>query len=236
MKHFIQYTFISVLFLLLSCSEEKLSDTGFGVVKGRVVKENTFEPIANARISSNPNSSVVFTDANGYFTINEVPSNSYSFEARKEGYIAKFEAVTVAINSISEIIFELKVSTSGNVPPTIPVLTSPVDNSINQELSLNLTWTTTDTNLDPITAKILLRNDVTDVVQTFDNITTATFAVSNLNYSTKYFWQVVVNDGINSPVYSPISSFRTKIFPDARFLYSRRIYLSIYSILIIVKS
>lgn len=223
MKHFIQYTFISVLFLLLSCSEEKLSDTGFGVVKGRVVKENTFEPIANARISSNPNSSVVFTDANGYFTINEVPSNSYSFEARKEGYIAKFEAVTVGISSISEIIFELKVSTSGNVPPTVPVLTSPIDNSINQELSLNLTWTTTDTNLDPITAKILLRNDVTDVVQTFDNISTATLAVSNLNYSTKYFWQVVVNDGINTPVYSPISSFRTKVFPDARFLYSRKV-------------
>jgi Tol biopolymer transport system component/ribosomal protein S11 len=209
--------------LLFSCSEEKITDDGKGIVKGRVVKETTFEPLENVRISSNPNTSVVFTDAQGNFTINDVPSGAYSFEARKDGFVAKFEAITVTNENTVEIVYELKVSTAGNIAPTVPVLTSPVDNAVNQNLSLNLTWTTTDADADPITATVILRNDVTDAVQTFENITTNSLTVSNLNYSTKYFWQVVVSDGIAPLVYSPISSFRTKVFPDARFLYSRKI-------------
>lgn len=223
MKQFLRYLFLSTMILLFSCSEEKLSEDGSGIVKGRVVKENTFEPLENVRISSSPNSSVVFTDANGYFAINNVVNGNYSFEARKEGYVAKFESVTVGKGTVSEIIYELKVSNSGNTAPTIPVLTSPVDNSINQNLSLNFTWTTTDANNDAIKSTVILRNDVTDEVQTFENITTKSLTVSNLNYSTKYFWQVIVTDEINGEVYSALSSFRTKVFPDSRFLFCRKI-------------
>ena len=48
-------------FLLLlvngSCTEDKIQESGYGVVKGRVVKAVTFEPIANVKVSSNPNNS-----------------------------------------------------------------------------------------------------------------------------------------------------------------------------------
>ena len=52
---------IFLLFLTFSssCSEETIDDTGFGSVKGRVVEAVTFEPIENARVSSNPNTSAV---------------------------------------------------------------------------------------------------------------------------------------------------------------------------------
>lgn len=218
-----KYLLLSLFVLLFSCSEDKIGTDGKGIVKGRVVKENTFEPLENVRISSSPNSSIVFTDADGYFQINDVLSGDYSFEARKDGFVAKFEAVTVTKDNVSELVYELKVSTAGNSAPTVPVLTTPTDNAANQSLTLNLAWTVSDVDDDPITATIILRNDITDEIETFENITTTNFSISNLNYSTKYFWQVVVNDGINPSVYSPISSFRTIGFPDARFLYSRKI-------------
>lgn len=212
------------MILLFSCSEDKLTDDGKGIVTGRVVKENTFEPLENVRISSNPNSSIVFTDNEGYFTVSDVPSGDYSFEARKDGYVAKFEAVTVTANSTTELVYELKVSTAGNLPPSIPVLTSPIDNATNQNLSLNLTWTVTDEDEeDELTATVVLRNDVTDEILTFENITTNSLALTDLNFSTKYIWQVIVSDGVNDPVYSPISSFRTKVFPDARFLFVKKL-------------
>jgi hypothetical protein len=57
-----------LVMLFFSCSEDKFLDGGKGIVKGRVVDEKTFEPIGNARISSSPNSSKVFTDDAGYFS------------------------------------------------------------------------------------------------------------------------------------------------------------------------
>ena len=87
--------FILILALSYSCSEETIDDTGFGTVTGRVVEAVTFEPIENARVSSNPNTSAVFTDEDGYFTIENVPTGDYAFEARKDGFIVKFEAGTV---------------------------------------------------------------------------------------------------------------------------------------------
>lgn len=224
MNQLLKYIPFVLLIFLFSCSEEKLGDDGKGSIKGKVVKEETFEPLENVRISSNPNSSIVFTDAEGNFEINDVPAGDYSFEARKDGYIAKFEAVTIITDSEVEIVYELKVSTAGNTPPTIPVLTSPADNVTNQNLTLDLTWTVTDANEeDELTSTVILRNDVTNEVVTFEDLTTTTLTLADLTFSTKYIWQVVVSDGINDPVYSPIRSFRTKNFPDARFLFCKKV-------------
>ena len=48
--------------LLVSCSEEQIDDNGKGIVKGRVVNSETFEPIKNARISTSPTTNTFFTD------------------------------------------------------------------------------------------------------------------------------------------------------------------------------
>jgi hypothetical protein len=49
--------------------------------------------MANVKVFSNPNTSIVFTDEQGKFVVNNVKK---FFEAQKEGYIAKFEAATVS--------------------------------------------------------------------------------------------------------------------------------------------
>ncbi len=221
-KPVVYFVFISSILFFVNCSEDKIGIQEIGIVNGRVVTENTFLPIANVRVSSKPNTSIVFTDADGKFEFPSVPTGDYSFEARKEGYVAKFEAVTVSSTVASSLVYELKVSTSGNVAPAPAILTIPADNATNQNLSIDFTWTVADPEMDIITSKLILRNDTTDEVLTYNNILSKNIMISNLNFSTKYFWQVVVNDGINADIFSPLSSFRTKEFPNSRYLYSRK--------------
>ena len=212
-----------MLALSFSCSEETLNDSGFGTVKGRVVQSITFEPIANAKVSSNPNSSSVFTDADGYYTINDIKTGDYAFEAKKDGYVAKFEAGTVIKDLVIEVIFELEPVEEINQSPTTPVLLTPADNATNISLSVNLTWQSTDVELDPLTYKVTLRNDITNEITVFEDITTASYTLTGLNYSTKYFWEVSVSDEINPDVNSLTHSFRTLAFPNARYLFTRKV-------------
>ena len=209
--------------LLVSCSEEQIALGGDGIVKGRVVKAGTFDPLENARISTSPTTSTIFSDKEGYFVFDKVAIGKYSFQAQKDGYTAKFEAVEVTVNNTTQIVFEMQVSTANNKPPEIPVLTSPVSNANSQALKLNLTWTATDPENDPLTYVVTVKNGTTDAVTTYSDIKTKTLEISGLTYSTKYYWQVSSSDGINKPTNSVTSSFTTLAFPNPRFLYIKKI-------------
>ena len=152
-------TSLFLLFLLFSCSEDSIEEIQFGTVSGKVVQAETFDPIPNVKVFSSPNSSIVFTDANGEFTVSEVVTGDYSFQAKKDGFITKFEAATVTNGSTTELVFELELSTSDNKPPTAPVLVSPADNALNQNIQVNLAWTATDPEDDDLTYQVILKND-----------------------------------------------------------------------------
>jgi hypothetical protein len=211
------------LIFFISCSEEKITDGGTGTIRGRVVDAVTFAPIENAKVSSNPATSTYFTDKDGYFTFDKIATGKYTFDARKDKYIAKFEAATVELNKTNQIIFELKVSTADNRPPDVPVLTSPKDLATNQALKLKLTWTATDIDEDSLTYVVTIKDGTTDEIKTYTDIEEESLEISDLKYSTKYYWQVAVSDGINTPVNSLTSSFITLPFPNPRFLYIKKV-------------
>ncbi|RRJ93017.1 carboxypeptidase regulatory-like domain-containing protein [Flavobacterium macacae] len=219
---YIKFSFLFLIFLF-SCSEEKVDGVDFGSVTGRVVRENTFEPVANAKVFSNPNSSTVFTDNDGRFTMPSVATGNYSFQSQKDGYITKFEAVVVNSGSNTEVVFEMKLSTSNNRPPDTPVLVSPADNAINQNMQVILTWTAEDIDLDSLTYEVTLRNDINDDIVIYSDIETKTFTLNSLAFGTKYFWQVSSNDGINPPVLSTVRTFTTTSFPLTRFLFVKKL-------------
>lgn len=219
------YKIASVLFLLflVSCSEEKIGESEFGTVTGRVVNADTFEPLENVKILSSPTTSTVFTDADGKFTVSNVKVGEYSFQAQKDGFVAKFEATTVTVNNTSEIVFELKKASANNKPPTIPVLVSPVDNSAGQAIALDLTWTDTDPDNDDLIFKVTLRNNSNSDVKVYDAIKEKKLTLTDLIYGTKYYWQIEVTDGVNTPVLSAVSSFSTLAFPATRYLFVKNI-------------
>jgi hypothetical protein len=44
----------------------------FGTIEGKVVSAVDFKPMANVKVFSNPNTSIVFTDEQGKFVVNNV--------------------------------------------------------------------------------------------------------------------------------------------------------------------
>lgn len=204
--------------VLSSCSEEKVDQVGYGTVTGRVVIADTFEPMENVKITSSPTSGTIFTDADGKFVMSKVPIGEYSFQAQKDGYVAKFESVSVTANNTAEVIFELKKSTTNNKPPAIPVLTTPTDNAVSQNIALDLVWTATDPDNDVLTFSVTLRNDANTDVKVFTGIKDKKLSLTGLLYGVKYFWQVTANDGVNVDILSAVSSFTTSTFPATRFL------------------
>lgn len=223
MRCLYKITAVFFLLILVSCSEEKIGQSAFGTVTGRVVMADSFTPMENVKIITSPTSSTVFTDADGKFEIPSIKVGEYSFQAQKDGFVAKFEAITVTENNTSEIVLELKKATANNKPPTIPLVVSPIDNSTAQAISLDLAWTATDVDNDELIFKVTLRNDANNEVKTYDAIKEKKLTLTNLMYGVKYYWQVEVTDGVNSPVLSVLSAFYTISFPAARYLFVKNI-------------
>ena len=209
------------LLLLTSCSEDLIDVNGTGLIRGKVVEETTFLPLENVKISTNPNTSSVFTDVNGDFEI-EVEAGQYAVQAEKDEYITAFESATVEVDSEIELVYELRTQTANNRAPNAPVLDAPVDNAVDLSFNLTLEWTGTDVDDDELTYKVTLRNASDNTIQTFEDITDATLDIT-VDYGTTYFWQVTANDGINEDVNSELFTFSTANFPVNRFLLVKKI-------------
>ncbi|MBC5838210.1 carboxypeptidase regulatory-like domain-containing protein [Flavobacterium muglaense] len=212
-----------IVFVMASCSEEKAPGEEYGTVEGKVVSAVDFTPLANVKVFSSPNTSIVFTDADGKFTVPNVKVGDYSFEAQKDAYVSKFEAATVNVGQTTSLVFELKLSTTNNKPPVAPTLVSPLENAIDQPLSVNLSWTATDPDDDALKYEVTLRNDNNSDVIVYQDIAVTNFTITGLTYSTKYYFQVSASDGINPPVLSTVRSFTTLPFPNGRFLFVKKI-------------
>ena len=223
MKALLKYLNITLIFIfLISCSDDKIEYTGKGIITGKVIKQNSFEPIENAKVTINSTNNSVFTDENGEFEFTEIPEGEYSLEAEKEEYINGFEPVTVVAEQSVNVIIELQRSDALNEPPTSATLLLPEDNAIDIGISTTLTWNPAeDPDNDDIVYRVEIRNDVNNDVITEENITETNYTLSNLEYGVKYFWQVIASDGVNEDVYSAIFSFKTLYFPNNRFLFTR---------------
>ncbi len=212
-----------MVFAITSCSEDTIDLEGLGAVRGRVVAVGTNEPLENVKISTNPSSSTVFTDADGEYVIENIPSGDYSLSAQRDGLLAQFEAISILADRELEIVFEMDVETAGNRAPDAAILDSPEDNSVDQPLEVTLVWTGSDPDDDTLTYTITLRNDENSEVEVFENITDTTYTLTNLSYKVKYFWQVSSNDGINDAVNSSSFAFETMSPPNNRIVYTRSI-------------
>lgn len=214
---------IVLLVILVSCSEDKISFSDTGTITGKVVLKGDYTPIENTKISTNPSTSTVFTDASGDFVINNATIGTYSIEAQKDGYLSKFESATVTEDGSVSVIFELDVETANNHGPNSPVLSAPENNAIDQSLSLDLVWAGSDPEDDDLIYEVKIFNNKNTDVLNYTKIADTLLTISGLDYGTKYFWQVLATDSINDTVISETFSFETIDFPENRIFFVRKI-------------
>jgi len=222
MKRIINIVVILAINLFISCGEDTVDLIGLGTITGRVVETESFDPLENAKVTLSPTNNAVFTDADGYFIMEDVEAGDYSLSAEKEGFLTNFEAATVTADIEVNIIFEMDDETSLNRPPTTPELITPVDGSEDQELSIELIWTSEDPEEDPIIYRLEIKNDIDNNIIAVEDIADTTYVVSDLKYGVKYFWQIAANDDINPEVLSAVSTFRTKMNPENRYFYVKK--------------
>lgn len=213
-----------ILSTCISCSEDGIDDTGVGRLKGTVVSFGDNLPLKNVKITTNPSSTTVFTDAEGKFDIEKITAREYSVQAELDGYKTKFDAANVLNGETSVVVFELKLSNFDNKPPTAPTLISPANDSIVEGREVNFIWTASDPDEDSLTYSLELRNDFDSVVERFESLIDTTYTYSTLKLGVKYFWQVSADDGIHDPVMSGVKSFSvTSPSQGNRFLFVRNI-------------
>jgi len=222
MKKVFKTIVILALSLFINCSEETIDLVGLGTIAGRVVEAGSFNPIENAKITISPTNNTVFSDADGYFIFEEVEAGDYSVSVIKEDYLTSFEPATVTKGLTVNVIFEMEDETALNRPPSTPVLISPVDGIEEQELSVKLVWSSKDPEADPITYRLEIKNNDNNDIIKVESIRDTSYVVSNLKYSTKYFWQIAATDSINSEVLSLVSTFKTRLNPDNDYFYVRK--------------
>lgn len=221
-----KYTIVGILCVLLgiySCSEDTIDVVGDGTITGTVIDKVSGEPLQNAKISTTPASSTVFTDAQGDFTIPNVPVDNYAVQAELENYTTGFESAIVTDGNTVNVAFELQVSSSNNRPPTAPILLSPEDESTENPLEVVFLWTASDPNGDELEYTLELRNGSSNEIQRFENLTDTTLTVGSLQLATRYFWQVSASDDVNAPVSSTVSEFTTLSSPDNPYLLVKKI-------------
>ncbi len=217
--------FYTLFFLvaLISCSEDKVDTFVTSEISGTVVSKDDNEPIENVKISTQPNSQTVLTDANGAFVLDQVPTGDYSVQAEKEGWITDFEGVTLNETPVS-IIFELELETSTNEPPVRPVLITPLDQATDVPIEQQFAWVSRDPDpTDELVYTLEIQNENNDEILKVESLTDTVYTVSGLKFGTKYFWQVTVTDSINDPVLSRTSSFTTLNNPENRFHYVQQV-------------
>lgn len=220
MKYLSMLCAILVMLLNTSCEEELLDVNAKGTITGRVVQDVTFVPLENVKISTNPASNTVFTDANGEFLL-PADVGQYAVQAQKDGFLVSFESATVVAGDEVQIVFEMKLETANNGSPSVPTAITPVDGTTNVPFNVELKWEATDPDDDDLTYTLTLRNGATNAVETFTDLVDA-FKQVTVGFGTTYFWQVAASDGLNAPVNSPLFSFSTASFPTNRFHFVKK--------------
>lgn len=217
----IPWCFLAILLLFGSCREDKITPEEYGSIVGVVLLDTDENiEIRNATISTNPPTSSIFTDSLGRFSFDSIQVNTYTLRAEKNQFITALESVTVFPNQTANVIIRLRPDSLDNNAPSLPFDEMPFDGEENVNNNLTLEWFATDEDdADILTYDVKLFNsDQTENELIAQNIDKSFVFLENLEYNQTYFWQVTVNDG-QTRVNGPVWQFKTKPFPDHRFLF-----------------
>ncbi len=224
MKHIFFLIFIGFLFLW-SCQEDTIEPQLYGRVTGTVIDDVTLIPQPNTIISTNPSTSVITVEPNGTFLLDSLEPGNYTIKARLDGYLDESVTVNVKPDITTETTILLSVAPDGNKPPGVPGIIAPLNGSNDLTTNLTISWTASDPNANDTLRYdlILYPADGAEPLMVAEQILDTFYQVDNLLFDQLYFWQVIVSDGTHEPVYSPVWQFKTRIFPDARIHFSRKV-------------
>ena len=212
------------LLLLISvwgCNEDILVEPRqYGSISGQVLNKKDGVAISKAAVRLSPSGRTVQTDTTGRFRFDTVLMGKYTVQAAKEAFRDELTTVEVAGAYGSATVLYM---VNDNPPPTEPQLLAPATSVSAVATTAVLKWQSKDPAKDPLTYEVvILREGSTTPTQSFSGLKADSLVLKGLEYGTTYYWQVTVSDGVGS-VTGKMWSFRTVPFPDAAYIFARKV-------------
>lgn len=90
--------FAAVSLLFNSCAKDTMEAEAYGDIDGIVINGENEEGIATVNITTTPATNAIFTENDGTFTIQNVPTGNYTIQARKQDFNNNSVSVSVREN------------------------------------------------------------------------------------------------------------------------------------------
>lgn len=203
--------FFVLLVFSITCKKDEsnpIQTPTTGTIQGQVTNAMDDSVIAGAIVTTSPATSSVSTNAQGNYSISDVPSGQYIVTASKGGYKPGTVNVTVVAGKTTIADIHLSIFKFNN-PPNIPSLISPQNGVINQSTTVTLSWTCTDPDSDVLSYDVYFGKITPPLTIISANQSATSFIRMGLDTSTTYYWRVVAKDNHGDSSISSIYSFNT---------------------------
>lgn len=215
--------FAILILLVLSCTEETFIEPKiYGSLKGQVLGVTDKKPVKDAVVRITSLGKTVSPDSEGFFKFDSIPVGKYSVQTTVDKYKTDVSSIEIEYNKITDLLILLNKDEKQNKSPNRPTVVTPTQGMKETALSVLLNWKGTDPEKDSLRYSVILfkegQNTSTPISK--DSFVDS-LRVSNLDYESTYYWQVIASDSINQPVYSEVWSFTTKSIPDHPFIFTR---------------
>jgi len=104
--------------------------------------------------------------------------------------------------------------TKVNNPPAEPSSPVPVDGATNVSINTLLSWVCSDPDNDPLVYDVYFGTSEQNLELKAANLTSNSYQLSELEYSTTYYWKVAAKDTDGKVTVGPIWSFTTEPHPN----------------------
>lgn len=233
------FTFVITAFAaLFSCQEDPYNLVEYGQIQGIVLDAKTSKPLVGVEVSTTPASSSVITNDKGEFTIPNIATGNITVNAKKYNYKSSTVLANVLKNKTTavSIILEESIKTVGTVQIVSPV---PDSAAIDVKAKITLSWTSQRVApIDKIKYDIIIYKDSSrsstkrsDIVITHRDLEDTVLALGNLDFSTKYSWQVIAKYNNQEVARSSEWNFTTMKMPNPSIFFSRSSTNGLYDII-----
>lgn len=216
--------FAGLALLLGGCEANTVTPVDYGTVAGTVLDARTNQPLASVAISTNPATGSFVTDAQGHFTIDQVPAGTVSIIARRANYTQQTANVTVTSGQTLPVSLLLDKPSAGT-PPSPPARPSPAPATTALPTDVPLSW-------HPVNASrsdslrydvVLYESNNLNQRTLLSNSKDSTVTAAGLQFNTTYYWQVTARNPTGGTARGPVWSFQTSPLPDNRYLFARTV-------------
>lgn len=214
---------LCVSVIIFSCNESTIDPDLFGTISGTVKtsEEKGSLPMGGVTITTNPGTTSVTTDEEGYFELKDVLIGDYTVSSKKGDYTAVSTSVKVLEGQ--EVVMQviMQIAPPETEAPAEVVYVTPLDVTADLATEVELVWNNGETETgDTLFFDVILYEDGKFEGDTIaEGIMDTTFVATNLKFETNYSWKVDASNRARYKTEGREWKFSTEDFPENGYLF-----------------